>query len=166
MSYFIFGSFDLIQNKRSLQDVKRYGKQRDVYFWFDEEITFYKDILQMCMEQKSCGKVKFALTSFNQKHNSSDLLFPYDKFTNEELFKDKSRKVFCQCCKNNLSIVFDCLQNLIEISTPTHLEIFVVEGYDDAFQRKIYTLNEMEEDLLRQIETDAFIDSCIYQIHN
>ena len=48
---------------------------------------------------------------------------------------------------------------------PFHLEIFVVEGYDDIFERKNCTLKEMEEDLLYQIETESFIDSCIYQIH-
>ena len=165
MSYFIFGSFDLYENKNSLQDVKSYGEKKDVYFWYDEEITFYKDIVKMCIEQNSYGNVKFALTSFNRKYNSSDLLFPYDKYTNEELFKDKSRKYFCQCCENNLRIVFDCLGKLVEISAPFHLEIFVVEGYDDIFERKNCTLKEMEEDLLYQIETESFIDSCIYQIH-
>lgn len=165
MSYFIFGSFDLCENKNSLQDVKSYGEKKGVYFWYDEEITFYKDITQMCVEQNSYGNVKFALTSFNQKYNSSDLLFPYDKYTNEELFKDKSRKYFCQCCKNNLKIVFDCLAKLMEIAIPSRLEIFVVEGYDNVFKRKDCTLREMEEDLLYQIETESFIDSCIYQIH-
>lgn len=166
MSYFIFGSFDLNQNKSSLQDVKIFGKRKDVYFWFDEEITFYNDIARMCLEQNSCGNMQFALTSFNQKYNSSDLLFPYDKYTNEELFKDKSREFFCQCCHNNLNIVFDCLKKFMEVSNPSHLEIFVTEGYDDAFQRKRCTLSEMKEDLLSQIEAASFIDSCIYQIHS
>ncbi len=166
MSYFIFGSFDLELNLNILQDIRTYGKRKNVYFWFNEEITFYKDITRMCIEQNSCGNVQFALTSVEQKYNSSDLLFPYDKYTNEELFRDKKREYFRQCCENNLNIVFDCLERLIEIAAPSHLEIFVVEGYDDVFQRKICTLNEMREDLLCQVEQASFIDSCIYQIYN
>lgn len=166
MSYFMFGSFDLSQNKSRIQDVKLYGKTKDVYFWFDEEITFYSDIAKMCFEQSSFGNVRFALTSFNQKYNSSDLLFPYDKYTNEELFEGNSREYFYQCCRNNLNIVYDCLKRLMEISNPSCLEIFVVEGYDDVFQKRRCTLDEMKEDLLSQIESTSFIDSCIYQIHN
>ncbi len=76
-----------------------------------------------------------------------------------------SREILYQCCRNNLNTLFDCLQKLMEVSTLSRLEIFVVEGYDDAFQRKRCTLNEMKEDILIQIETTSFIDSCIYQIH-
>ena len=165
MSYFLFGSFDVSHNQRLIQNMKLYGEKRGVYFWFDDEITFYQDLPKMCFEQNSCGNVRFALTSFNQKYNSSDLLFPHNKYTTEELFQDRSRECFCQCCRNNLNILFDCLQNLMEASTLSCLEIFVVEGYDDVFQRKRCTLNEMKEDLLIQIETTSFIDSCIYQIH-
>jgi hypothetical protein len=44
------------------------------------------------------------------------------------------------------------------------MEIFVAEGYDDGFERKKCTLDEMKKDLLSQIEKTSFIDSCIYQI--
>ena len=164
MSYFIFGSFNFGENKSRLQDVKNYCKRKDVYFWIDEEIKFYNDVGLMCFEQSSFGNVKFALTSFNQKYNSSDLLFPYDKYTEEDLFQDKSGKYFRECCERNLNIVFDCLEQLTKISSLFCLEIFVVEGYDDVFQRKRCTWNEMKKDLLYQIQTASFIDSCIYQI--
>lgn len=136
---------------------------KDVYFWFDEEITFYNDIIKMCFEQNSFGEVKFAITSVNQKYNSSDLLFPYDKFSHEQL---KDKEYFSKCCRNNLKITIDCLRKLIEIPTLSNLEIFVVEGYDINFKRKRCTLNQMKEDLLFQIELERYIDSCIYEIHN
>ncbi len=164
MSYFLFGSFHATQDKHCLEDVKSYGKQNDVYVWFDDEITFYREIATMCAEQHSCGTVRFALTSFRQKYNSSDLLFPYDKYTNDEFFQDQSRVSFCRCCRSNLDIVWDCLRKLMELAAPSCLEIFVVEGYDDVFQRKPCTFDEMKEDLLAQIET-GFVDSSIYQIH-
>lgn len=60
--------------------------------------------------------------------------------------------------------VFDCLKNLTEVLNPLRMEIFVAEGYDDGFERKKCTLDEMKKDLLSQIEKTSFIDSCIYQI--
>ena len=163
MSYFMFGSLDSAKDKKKIQNVKAYGNERNVYFWFDDEITFYKDIQRMCTEQKSQGTILFAITSLNQHQNSSDLLFPYDKYSNEELFSDKSRKQFKKCCSDNLNIVFDCLKNLTETLNPLRMEIFVVEGYDDSFERRKCTLDEMKKDLLSQIEMTSFIDSCIYQ---
>lgn len=165
MSYFLFGSFNVNQNKMFIQNIKLYGEKNGVYFWFDDEVIFYQDITKMCFEQNSLGNVKFALTSFNQKYNSSDLLFPYDKYTVNDLFKDNSREFFYNYCENNLDILFDCLHKLMEVSTLSHLEIFVVEGYDDTFQRKTCSLDKMKEDLLIQIENSFFINSCIYQIN-
>ncbi len=165
MSYFLFGSFDVSQSKSFMQVTKSYGERKNVYFWFDEEITCYQDLPKMCLEQNSCGNVRFAVTSFAQKYNSSDLLFPYDQYTAEELFRDRTREYFCQCCRNHLNTLFECLRKLMEVSALSGFEIFVVEGYDDAFQRKSCTLDEMKEDILLQIEAASFIDSCIYQIH-
>lgn len=164
MSYFMFGSFDCSQNKNWMQDIKAYGERKAVYFWFDEEIAFYGDLDRMCCEQNSFGNVRFTCTSFHQKYNSSDLLFPYDKYTSEELSRDK--KYFRQCCEDNLNIVYECLKKLMEVSELSSLEIFVTEGYDDIFGRKRCTLNEMKEDLLSQMEAASYIDSCIYQIQH
>lgn len=41
----------------------------------------------------------FAITSRNQPRNSSDVLFPFDKFTNEMLFSDESRNFYKKCCE-------------------------------------------------------------------
>lgn len=165
MSYFLFGSFDS-KYKQLTQSIKSYGNKKNVYFYFNEEINFYKDILRMCDEQNLRREMIFAMTSDNQPCNSSDLLFPYDKFTNEELFKDPTRNYFKKCCRDNIEILFDCLQRLMEIFCPKQISIFVVEGYDTDFQKKKCTLMEMKQDLLRQIEANSFIDSCIYEILN
>lgn len=141
MSYFMFGSFDSTKGSEKIQALKSYGIERDIYFWFDGEITFYEDMQRMCQEQKSRGAVKFAITSFGQRYNSSDLLFPYDKYS--EKLIGRSREDFHECCRENLKLVFDCCEQLIAILEPMQLEIFVVEGYDDAFQRKKCSLGEM-----------------------
>ena len=165
MSYFLFGGFNNKLSKQTIQSLKLYGNNRDVYFWFNEEINFYEDIHKMYHEQEIKKNCKFALTSKNQFHNSSDLLFPYDKYSNEKLFSDPTREYFKKCCENNINILFDCLKRLIELPNLDQIDILVVEGYDNNFIRKKCTLEEMRDDLLLQIEkTSFFINSCIYQI--
>ncbi len=78
----------------------------------------------------------FGSFNVNQKYNSSDLLFPYDKYTDNELFKDNSREFFYNCCENNLKILFDCLYKLMEVSKLSHLEVFVVEDMIIPFKEK------------------------------
>ena len=53
MSYFLFGTFSATCDKDTLQKVKAYGKEKNIYIWFNEEITFYEKIQRMLMEQKS-----------------------------------------------------------------------------------------------------------------
>ena len=43
MSYFLFGAFNSVNNVKKLQQIKANGLENDIYIWFDEEITFYKD---------------------------------------------------------------------------------------------------------------------------
>ena len=94
MSYFVFGSFDSPNSESLFDKIKKYGQNKGVYFWFNSEITFYPEIFKMCKEQASQKQVTFALTSSKQPSNSSDLLFPYDKFTNHELFSTGTRLFF------------------------------------------------------------------------
>lgn len=164
MSYFLFGSFNALKDEMILQKVKAYAKEKGIYIWFDEEITFYKEIQRMLTEQNSEGSIKFAITSKNQPYNSSDVLFPFDKFTNEALFADKSREFFKKGCRDNIDILFDCLKKIIDSFYFRQGEIFVVEGYDDIFQKKECNIDEMKRDLLLQIEDKVSIDSCIYYV--
>ena len=115
MSYFIFGTFDMIDNESEeiLQSLKEYGKEKDIYIWFNEEIAFYKEIPIMLKEQNAEGNIKFAVTSLCQPRNSSDLLFPFDKINSEVLFADKTRKYFEKCCKDNISILINYLKRIL-----------------------------------------------------
>ena len=166
MSYFVFGSFDSPNNESLFDKIKKYGQNKGVHFWFNSEITFYPEIFKMCKEQASQKQVTFALTSSKQPSNSSDLLFPYDKFTNQELFSNGSRLFFNRCCESNIRPLFDCLKKLLALFKLKNLEIFTVEGYDTGFIKKKCTLEEMELDLLTQIKTTSIIESCIYSIEN
>lgn len=162
MSYFLFGSFNSAHDRELLQQAKLYANERNIYIWFGEEITFYKEIQRMLEEQKSDGKIKFAITSENQPHNSSDVLFPFDKFSSDELFADKSRNFYKQCCRDNMDILLNCLKNLMDLLHIRYVEIFVVEGYDNVFQKKVCNVDELKRDLLFQIEEKVSLDSCIY----
>ena len=164
MSYFLFGSFRTTYDEELVQQVKLYGSNNDIYIWFNEEITFYKEIQRMLEEQESEGDIIFAITSKNQPHNSNDVLFPFDKVDNEVLFADESRSIYKKYCEENLDILFECLNTLIQLLGIRQLEIFVVEGYDVTFQKKICDLDAVKIDLLCQIENKVFIDSCIYYI--
>lgn len=162
MSYFLFGTFNVSWDEKKAQQVKAYGKNKNIYILFNEETDFYKDIYTMLIEQNSNGKIKFAVSSANQPCNSSDVLFPFDKFTNEVLFEDKTGGFFNKCCKENIDILFDCLKKMFDLFHIVQCEIFIVEGYDDVFRRKICSLDEMKRDILCQIKESASIESCIY----
>ena len=165
MSYFIFGSFYSTYDKEILQQVKSYANEKNIYIWLCEEITFYKEIQRMIEEQKSYGNIMFAITSEKQPRNSSDVLFPFDKFTSDVLFADESREFYKQCCRDNLDILFDCLKKLIDSLHVRYVEIFVVEGYDDIFRKEVCSIDELKRDLLCQIEDNVSIDSCIYCVN-
>ena len=164
MSYFIFGTFNTACGREAFLQVKEYAKRRNIYIWFNDEITFYEDINRMLIEQKTEKNIKFAITSVNQLCNSSDVLFPFDKFSNEVLFADESRSFYKKCCRDNMEILFDCLKNLMDLLYISQAAIFVVEGYDDNFLKKECNLDQMKMDLLNQVENKTSIDSCIYQI--
>lgn len=164
MSYFLFGSFNSVYDKELLEQVKSYASEKNIYIWFNEEITFYQEIHRMLEEQKSGGNINFAITSENQTRNSSDVLFPFDKFSSDVLFADESRNFYKQCCRDNINILFDCLKNLINSLYIRQAEIFVVEGYDDIFRKKVCSIDELKQDLLCQIEDKVSIESCIYHV--
>jgi len=164
MSYFLFGSFNSVYDKELLEQVKSYASEKNIYIWFGEEITFYKEIHRMLEEQKSDGNIKFAITSKNQPCNSSDVLFPFDKFSSDVLFADESRNFYKQCCRDNINMLFDCLKKIIDSLHNRQVEIFVVEGYDDIFRKKVCSIDELKQDLLCQIEDKVSIESCIYNV--
>ena len=100
MSHFVFGCFNSdVVTSEVIDELKTGAQNRDVFIWFDSQLEFYSDISKMIKEQGGKGEFLFALTSRNQPSNSDDLLFPYDKYTNEQLFADETREYFSRCCK-------------------------------------------------------------------
>lgn len=164
MSYFLFGAFNSVNNVKKLQQIKANGLENDIYIWFDEKITFYKDIQRMLTEQKAKGKIRFAITSKNQMYNSSDLLFPFDKYESKVMFADGSGELYRRCCRDNLNILFDFLDNMFKAIYMEQVEIYIVEGYDVAFHKKVCGIEEMKEDILWQVEHTQNIDSSIYYV--
>lgn len=164
MSYFLFGAFNSVNNVKKLQQIKANGLENDIYIWFDEEITFYKDIQRILTEQKAKGKIRFAITSKNQMYNSSDLLFPFDKYESKVMFADGSGELYRRCCRDNLNILFDFLDNMFKAIYMEQVEIYIVEGYDVAFHKKVCGIEEMKEDILWQVEHTQNIDSSIYYV--
>lgn len=164
MSYFLFGAFNAVHNEEQLQQIKVYGWENDIYIWFDDEITFYKDIQRMLTEQKAKGTIRFAITSKNQMYNSSDLLFPFDKFESKTMFADGTGELYRRCCRDNLNILFDFLDKMFEIFHMEQTEIYIVEGYDVAFRKKVCSMEEMKEDILWQAEYTQDIESSIYYV--
>ncbi|WP_138305825.1 MULTISPECIES: hypothetical protein [unclassified Clostridium] len=165
MSHFIFGCFksDVVVPQIA-DELKKMAQKKEVFIWFDNEIDFYSEISKMAKEQGGKGKVLFALTSRNQPCNSDELLFPYDKYTNEQLFADKTREYFSQCCQENLEILYWCLKEMVQRLRPKLFEVFITEGYDCDFTRKNITLDEMMLDIQQQVLTSFSIESCVYQI--
>lgn len=165
MSHFIFGCFnsDVVASEIT-DELKKMAQKKDVFIWFDNEIDFYSEISRMIKEQGGKGDVLFALTSRKQPSNSDDLLFPYDKYTNEQLFADKKREYFSKCCKENLSILYWCFKEMVQRLQPKVFEVFITEGYDCDFTKKSITLDEMEFDIQQQVLTSFSIESCVYQI--
>lgn len=164
MSYFLFGAFNAVYNEEQLQQIKVYGWENDIYIWFDDEITFYEDIQRMLTEQKAKGKIRFAITSKNQMYNSSDLLFPFDKFESKTMFADGTGELYRRCCRDNLNILFDFLDKMFEIFHMEQTEIYIVEGYDVVFRKKVCSMEEMKEDILWQAEYTQDINSGIYYV--
>lgn len=139
MSHFVVGCFNSdVVTSEVIDELKTGAQNRDVFIWFDSQLEFYSDISKMIKEQGGKGKFLFALTSRNQPSNSDDLLFPYDKYTNEQLFADETREYFSRCCKKNLEILFWCLKEMIQKLQPKLFELFITEGYDCNFIKKEY----------------------------
>ena len=126
--------------------------------------SFYEDIQRMLIEQKAKGKIRFAITSKNQMYNSSDLLFPFDKFESKTMFADGTGELYRRCCRDNLNILFDFLDKMFEIFHMEQTEIYIVEGYDVVFRKKVCSMEEMKEDILWQAEYTQDINSGIYYV--
>lgn len=168
MSAFLFGDFYLESlDKEQLKEIKRYFKQKEAYIWFDSEMDFYDGIKTMLQENcYSKNNHSFAITTKRQPKNSHDLLFPWDKYENEELFPpdDYDRKTLQKLCNKNLEIFQDLFVKFLEVICLKCVRVFVVVGYSPEFSVEQFTVQEMIDDLKGQVPDRIMLDPVIYEI--
>lgn len=167
MSHILFGSC-IIQNEHfeEMDRVKQYMSKYGINIWIDKEIDFYNDVHIIIAEyNKEKYNHVFCLTSKNQLTNSDDLLFPYDKYTNEELFPNgEDRTTFNKYCEKNLLELGNCLIYFKDVIAPHNLRIFLTEGYNNLFKIIYGNIDDMINDVLEQVKQTHFLDSSIYFI--
>lgn len=93
MSHIIFGDFHKsIMSEETINKIKKELYFDNILIYFDKEINFNKEVVQMLAENFNIyNNRKFCITSISQKYNSEDLLFPYDIYSQEDLFPDGGR---------------------------------------------------------------------------
>jgi hypothetical protein len=165
LSHFFFGDFSTHYfNSTRIDAIKSHASKKNIYFWFDEEIDFYDSIHLMLKEHSKTG-ISFCITSKLQPTNSADLLEPFDKYEQTELFPNgDDRTVFEAKCKENLDLLYDVLKVFCRLLEPEKLRIFVTVGYDVEFMTKRCTLETMMADILDQVCNTIGVDSTIFEI--
>lgn len=167
MSHILFGDCRILEeNYVKFDKVKKYLSDRGIKLYINNEINFYNDIHEILAEQKIDNKrIKFCFTSDNQLTNSDDLLFPYDKFSNEELFLDgDNRNVFKEICMKNLNYFQLSLEYFFKTIEPKEARIFVTEGYDNRFSEIHCNIDVMIKHIFKDVISSHFLDSTIYYI--
>lgn len=168
MSHIVFGDFKLdLMNEHSFEKLRKEAYSKGVLFHFNDEINFYKDIRKMLLENVDIdNNCIFCITSSNQEYNSDDLLFPDDKYTEEELFPDgDDRKHFEDLCFQNIIILKNAILSLSEVLNVSNLRVFVVGGYDDNFITMKCNEAEMAQDIFEQVINSFNLKSKIYKIN-
>ncbi len=165
MSHMLFGDFNYKVDNEQKNSLKRYLESMNILLFFDEEVGEFEEVSQMLNENEKGYKGRFCITSVLQKYNSDDILFPYDKYSNVDLFPNgDDRRHFEELCYNNLMIlqnVIETMEQKLDIDT---LRIFVVEGYDTNFVVKDCNIYQMINSLYLQVKESFFLESYIYQI--
>ncbi len=81
----------------------------------------------------------FCLTSKNQPNNSDGLLFPYDRYIQTELFlRDDDRTFFNEKCKEIIDDLKYVMSLFLKVNGISCLKLFITEGYDDMFVKKMH----------------------------
>lgn len=169
MSAFVFGDFHSdFFTIETIRELKSIFEKEEAYIWFDEEINFYDDIETMLNENRNGdNNIKFSITTKFQPTNSSDLLFPFDKYDMEELFPngfDEDRDGFNKICRENLEIFNNLFLKFVKTIQPKKLRIFIVIGYDNSFEIRKYSSQQMFKDVYEQVKMSSFLSSVIYEI--
>jgi hypothetical protein len=168
MSYVIFGDFFLGRTERdAISDVKVRAEELDAYFWNNDEISSQSNVFQMLTENPApYGNSTFFITGDPFASNSDDLLEPWEIYSHDELFPNgEDRHTFNMISAENLKRLKKIIECMMEKMKPEHVRIFITEGYDIDFRIVNLTLDEMIEDILKQLTgRESSIESAIYQI--
>ncbi|MCI8670034.1 MAG: hypothetical protein HFI34_11045 [Lachnospiraceae bacterium] len=165
MSHMLFGDFNYKADKEQKYSLKRNMESNKILLFFDEEVENFKEVTQMLNENTKGYNSRFCITSVLQKYNSDDILFPYDKHSDEDLFPNgDDRKHFEKLCYNNLKILQNVIETMKQKLDIDILRIFVVEGYDTNFVLEDCNIYQMINSIYLQIKESFFLESSIYKI--
>ena len=167
MSHFMFGDFfsENFGNKCA-EIIKKEYIDSGLIIYFNQELQFYNEIDNMLAEHMSDNNIKFCITSEFQKYNSEDVLFPFGKYDQSELFPngdDRSR--YNELCNINLKVAKNAIEKMMKVFKLNRLRIFITSsGYDDNFRRIQCDVDEMFSDILAQVQYGFDLISTIYDI--
>lgn len=169
MSHILYGDFYSEYFKPDLiKEVKDYAAKRDIYYWFNDEVIGGDKDINIILKEHSVTKStsSFFVSSSNQPTNSDDVLFPFDKYNQEDLFPNgyDDRTFFIKACRNNLYIFKDTFNNFIEILKPNNLRVFISIGYNRDFIESNCNIDQMILNIENQVKTHATLSSAIYNI--
>lgn len=166
MSHILFGDFYLNELKSLvIEELKSKWLLKGIIIMFDDEILFNKELCSMLDKHSRVEKKRFCITTTIQKFNSDDILFPYDKYSRNELFPNgDDRTYFEKVCLDNLLILQEVICDLKEILELKELRIFITEGYDTEFVTKRCSVQKMISDIDSQVIKAFVLESVIYEI--
>lgn len=166
MSHFIFGTFCLDETKKYIvEDLKEELSAWGIILTVNE-FPYFEDISRMLNENLYASDVtKFALSSVRQPYNSDDILYPYDKYSNQELFDDSDNQIkFKELCLNHLNVLKKIINTINDNPYTTKVQIMISEGYDNHFLTQYMTVEEMVRDIYSQVISSFSLESKIYLI--
>lgn len=166
MSHFMFGQFDSDDFLEQTQDrAKKELQNMNLNVFFNQELDFCNDIKKMISENGAGICFRFCITSIEQEFNSDDAIFPYEKYSDSELFPNgDDRTAFNEICESNIRVLKQALEKIIEIMQMKNIRLFVVDGYDNSFTTLCCSLDNMFDDILKQVKTSFSLKSTIYEI--
>lgn len=139
-------------------------KNDDIYFLTGNDIPNLNSILMIFSENniKTENHCLFMLSSELQPNNSDDLIFPYSKYENDELFISRSN--FEEKSKENLHRTFCAIEKILLKFKTNKIVLVITEIYDDKFIINECSMKEAQNDILKQVLDGFYINSTIYNI--
>lgn len=167
MSHFLFGDFSTCMHDKLLtKKLREQLHASGVLLYLDDEIDFCQDIRIMLRENACQNQRCFILATELQRYNSDDLLFPYEKYSEEYLFPaGNDRSTFNRACLENLKTLEWSLSTIIDVYQASFFRVFVVDGYDDEFEIRTCDISQMMDDIANQVERSLSLNSVIYRVN-